>query len=180
LNKQAITNIKPCCIWLTGLSGAGKSTLAIALSDKLSGQGKHTFILDGDVLRKGLNQDLGFSDADRTENIRRVGEVAKLMVQAGLIVIVALISPFAKDRSLARALFKEGEFIEVFVDAPLATCELRDVKGLYAKARMGELTSFTGIDSSYEHPAKPEIHIHSDQEDLQYSVLRMIKYLANS
>jgi bifunctional enzyme CysN/CysC len=147
------------CLWFTGLSGSGKSTIANLLEKRLHANGKHTYVLDGDNVRHGLNRDLGFTEADRVENIRRVGEVAKLLVDAGLIVIVAFISPFRAERRLARGLFDIGEFIEVFVDTPLEECERRDVKGLYAKARRGELKNFTGIDSDYESPQSPEIHL---------------------
>jgi bifunctional enzyme CysN/CysC len=147
------------CLWFTGLSGSGKSTIANLLEKRLHADGKHTYILDGDNVRHGLNRDLGFTEADRVENIRRVAEVAKLLVDAGLIVIVAFISPFRAERQLARSLFDAGEFIEVFVDTPLEECERRDVKGLYAKARRGELKNFTGIDSDYEPPQAPEIHL---------------------
>jgi bifunctional enzyme CysN/CysC len=147
------------CLWLTGLSGSGKSTIANLLEKRLHAEGKHTYILDGDNVRHGLNRDLGFTEADRVENIRRVAEVAKLMVDAGLIVIVAFISPFRTEREMARSLFDAGEFIEIFVDAPLEECERRDVKGLYAKARRGELINFTGIDSAYEPPVAPEVHL---------------------
>jgi bifunctional enzyme CysN/CysC len=147
------------CLWFTGLSGSGKSTIANLLEKRLHADGKHTYILDGDNVRHGLNRDLGFTEADRVENIRRVAEVAKLLVDAGLIVIVAFISPFRAERDLARGLFDAGEFIEVFVDTPLEECERRDVKGLYAKARRGELKNFTGIDSDYEPPQSPEIHL---------------------
>lgn len=150
------------CIWLTGLSGSGKSTIANLLDKRLYAEGKHTYILDGDNLRYGLNSDLGFSKADRAENIRRVAAVAKLMVDAGLIVIVSFISPFESERRMARHLFADGEFVEVFVDAPLATCERRDVKGLYQKARLGMLKDFTGIDSPYEPPTAPEVHALTD------------------
>ena len=148
-----------CCLWFTGLSGSGKSTIANLLEKRLHVDGRHTYILDGDNVRHGLNRDLGFTEADRVENIRRVSEVAKLLVDAGLIVIVAFISPFRAERELARGLFDAGEFIEVFVDTPLEECERRDVKGLYAKARRGELKNFTGIDSDYEPPHAPEIHL---------------------
>ncbi|WP_421271833.1 adenylyl-sulfate kinase [Aeromonas taiwanensis] len=150
---------KPLVIWFTGLSGAGKSTLAGALEQALAAAGKHTYLLDGDNVRHGLCGDLGFDDAARQENIRRVGEVAKLMVDAGLIVLTAFISPFRAERDLVRNLVGEGEFVEVFVDAPLAVCEERDPKGLYKKARAGEITNFTGIDSAYEAPEQPEIHL---------------------
>jgi bifunctional enzyme CysN/CysC len=147
------------CIWFTGLSGSGKSTIANLLEKRLHADGKHTYILDGDNVRHGLNRDLGFTEADRVENIRRVGEVAKLFVDAGLIVIVAFISPYRAEREFARGLFAPGEFVEVFVDTPFEECERRDVKGLYAKARRGELKNFTGIDSEYEPPKAPEIHL---------------------
>ncbi len=147
------------CLWFTGLSGSGKSTIANLLEKRLHADGKHTYILDGDNVRHGLNRDLGFTEADRVENIRRVAEVAKLLVDAGLIVIVAFISPFRAERQFARSLFDPGEFIEIYVDTPLEECERRDVKGLYAKARRGELKNFTGIDSDYEPPEAPEIHL---------------------
>jgi bifunctional enzyme CysN/CysC len=149
----------PLCIWFTGLSGAGKSTLANLLDRRLHAMGRHTYLLDGDVVRHGLNQDLGFTDADRTENIRRAAEVAKLMVDAGLITIVAFISPFRKERKMARELFSPLEFIEVHVDTPLEVCEKRDPKGLYRRARAGELKNFTGIDSVYEAPLAPELKL---------------------
>jgi bifunctional enzyme CysN/CysC len=150
---------KPCVLWLTGLSGAGKSTIANLVERKLHSLGRHTYLLDGDNVRHGLNKDLGFTAADRAENIRRVAEVARLMVDAGLIVLVSFISPFEAERAMARALFEPGEFLEVYVDVPLAVAEARDRKGLYAKARRGELVNFTGIDSPYEAPASPDIHI---------------------
>jgi bifunctional enzyme CysN/CysC len=148
-----------CCLWFTGLSGSGKSTIANLLDKRLHADGKHTYILDGDNVRHGLNRDLGFTEADRVENIRRVAEVAKLLVDAGLIVIVSFISPYRAERQFARNLFAPGEFIEVFVDTPLDECERRDVKGLYAKARRGELKNFTGIDSIYEPPPSAEVHL---------------------
>jgi adenylyl-sulfate kinase len=146
---------------LTGLSGSGKSTLAQALEIALHERGHHVYVLDGDNVRHGLNSDLGFSNADRVENIRRIAEVAHLMVDAGLIVIVAFISPFRQDREIARHLFDSGEFLEVFVDASLTLCESRDVKGLYGKARRGEIEEFTGISSPYEPPENPDVHIDS-------------------
>ena len=150
---------QPRCLWFTGLSGAGKSTIANLVDRKLLAMGKHTYLLDGDNVRHGLNKDLGFTDEDRVENIRRVAEVAKLMVDAGLVVLVSFISPFRAEREMARALFEPGEFLEVFVDTSLAEAERRDVKGLYAKARRGELRNFTGIDSPYEAPEAPELHL---------------------
>lgn len=155
----AIKGQKPAILWFTGLSGAGKSTIANMVEKKLHSLGRHTVLLDGDNIRHGLNRDLGFTPADRVENIRRVAEVAKLMADAGLIVLVAFISPFRAERELARSLAQEGEFFEVFVDVPLAVAEARDVKGLYKKARAGQLKNFTGIDSPYEPPASPEFHI---------------------
>jgi bifunctional enzyme CysN/CysC len=150
---------KPAVLWFTGLSGAGKSTIANLVEKKLVAHGRHTFLLDGDNVRHGLNRDLGFTEADRIENIRRVGEVARLMSDAGLIVLTAFISPFRAERHMVRRMVPEGEFFEVFVDTPLAEAEKRDVKGLYAKARAGEIKNFTGIDSPYEPPEAPEIHI---------------------
>lgn len=150
---------QPMCLWLTGLPAAGKSTIADALEKRLFAAGRHTYLLDGDDVRLGLNQDLGFSEADRIENIRRISEVARLLVDAGLIVIVSFISPYRAQRDRARSLFEPGEFLEIFVDAPLEECERRDPKGLYAKARRGELTNFTGIDSPYESPVSPEVHL---------------------
>jgi bifunctional enzyme CysN/CysC len=154
---------KPAVLWFTGLSGAGKSTIANLVEKKLVALGKHTFLLDGDNVRHGLNRDLGFTDTDRIENIRRVGEVARLMADAGLIVMTAFISPFRAERDMVRGMLPEGEFIEIFVDAPLAEAEQRDVKGLYAKARAGEIKNFTGIDSPYEPPEHPEIRIDTTQ-----------------
>jgi bifunctional enzyme CysN/CysC len=152
---------QPMCLWLTGLPAAGKSTIANALEKRLFAAGRHTYLLDGDDVRLGLNKDLGFTEADRIENIRRISEVARLLVDAGLIVIVSFISPYRAQRDHARSLFESGEFLEIFVDAPLDECERRDPKGLYAKARRGELTNFTGIDSPYEPPDSPEVHLHT-------------------
>ena len=160
----------PMCLWMTGLSGAGKSTLANILEQELRKMGKHTYILDGDNLRHGLNSDLGFSDADRNENVRRAGEVAKLMVDAGLIVIVGLISPFKKERDWARSLFKENQFKEVYISTTLSLCEQRDVKGLYEKARRGEVKDFTGIDSPYEVPDNPEFIIDTHNKTVEECV----------
>jgi bifunctional enzyme CysN/CysC len=146
-------------VWLTGLSGSGKSTIANLVEKRLHVDGRHTYLLDGDNVRHGLNKDLGFSDEDRVENTRRVAEVARLMVDAGLIVLVSFISPFRAERRMARELLPEGQFVEVFIDTPLAEAERRDVKGLYKKARAGELKNFTGVDSPYEAPEDPEIRI---------------------
>jgi bifunctional enzyme CysN/CysC len=155
----SIKGQKPAVLWFTGLSGAGKSTIANLVEQKLAARGKHTFLLDGDNVRHGLNRDLGFTEADRIENIRRVGEVARLMADAGLIVLTAFISPFRAERHMVRRMIPDGEFFEIFVDTPLSEAEKRDAKGLYAKARAGELKNFTGIDSPYEPPEAPEIHI---------------------
>jgi adenylylsulfate kinase len=148
---------KPCVLWLTGLSGSGKSTIANLLEKKLAEHGKHTYLLDGDNVRHGLCGDLGFSDKDRVENIRRIAEVAKLFVDSGMIAITAFISPFKSERDYCRNLLEAGEFIEVFIDTPLEECEKRDPKGLYQKARQGDIKHFTGIDSPYEAPENPEI-----------------------
>ena len=157
--RAEIKSQRPCVVWFTGLSGAGKSTIANLLDKQLFALGRHTYVLDGDNVRRGLNRDLGFSVVDRVENIRRVSEVARLMADAGLIVLVSLISPFRAERRRARALMAEGEFLEVFVDAPLEVAEARDPKGLYKKARRGELVDFTGIDSPYEVPEAAEVRI---------------------
>ncbi len=157
--RAAAMGQTPGVLWFTGLSGSGKSTVANRVEADLHRRGHHTYLLDGDNVRHGLNRDLGFTDADRVENIRRVAEVSKLMVDAGLIVLVSFISPFASERRMARALFEPGQFFEVFVDTPLAVAEQRDPKGLYAKARRGELVNFTGIDSPYERPQRPELHL---------------------
>ncbi|HJV28319.1 MAG TPA: sulfate adenylyltransferase subunit CysN [Aromatoleum sp.] len=175
--RARLKHQKPCVLWLTGLSGAGKSTIANLTEKKLHALGYHTYLLDGDNVRHGLNKDLGFTEADRVENIRRVAEVAKLMADAGLIVITAFISPFRSERQMARSLVAEGEFLEVFIDTPLDVAEERDVKGLYKKARRGELKNFTGIDSPYQAPETPDVHINtltmSPEEAAEYLVLEL-------
>lgn len=178
-SRAATKNQRPVCLWLTGLSASGKSTLANALEVTLMNEGFHTYLLDGDNVRHGLNKDLGMSDADRAENIRRVGEVARLMSDAGLITITAFISPFRADRDKVRALFPAGDFIEVFVDTPLEVCEQRDPKGLYKKARAGQIKEFTGIDSPYEPPAKPELRINTQGKTVEECVQEMMGHLAS-
>lgn len=183
INKQARAALKqqqPRCIWFTGLSGSGKSTLANLLEQHLHAQGCHTYLLDGDNVRHGLNRDLGFTEADRVENIRRIAEVAKLMVDAGLIVLASFISPFRAERQLARSLFEEGEFVEVYVDTDLAECERRDIKGLYAKARRGELKNFTGIDSPYEVPEHPELVVNTQHQTPEECIDMILDYLNSS
>jgi bifunctional enzyme CysN/CysC len=168
---------RPCVLWMTGLSGSGKSTIANIVERELHALGARTYLLDGDNVRHGLNKDLGFTAADRVENIRRVGEVARLMVDAGLIVITAFISPFRSERRLARSMFEDREFVEIFVDTPLAIIEKRDPKGLYRKARRGELKNFTGIDSPYEIPETPELHIRTDSTTAEAAAARIVDYL---
>ena len=180
INQQTRALIKQQtarCIWFTGLSGAGKSTIANLLEKRLHAFGKHTYILDGDNVRHGLNRDLGFTKADRVENMRRIAEVAKLMVDAGLIILVSSIAPYRAEREMARSLFADGEFLEVFVDSPLAECERRDVKGLYAKARRGDLKNFTGIDSDYEPPETPDIHLQMATTNAETCVLLIAQLL---
>jgi adenylyl-sulfate kinase len=168
---------KPCLLWLTGFSGSGKSTLANALDRKLFEQGYHTYLLDGDNVRHGLNKDLGFTDEDRVENIRRIGELAALFVDSGLLVLAAFISPFRAERRLVRELVQADEFIEIHVATPLTTCEQRDPKGLYRKARAGEIRNFTGVDSAYEVPLNPEVVIDTSVMSVDESVACIIDYL---
>lgn len=175
--RSKMKNQVPRCIWFTGLSGSGKSTLANLTEKRLLAEGRHTYLLDGDNVRHGLNRDLGFTEADRVENIRRIAEVALLMVDAGLVVIVSVISPFRVERDLARARMSNGEFVEVFVDTPIQECERRDVKGLYKKAREGNLQNFTGIDSPYEPPLNPEVHLHTIEKSPEDCVLELMNYL---
>ncbi|WP_024460052.1 sulfate adenylyltransferase subunit CysN [Marinimicrobium sp. LS-A18] len=182
VNKQArqqLKNQKPCVLWLTGLSGAGKSTIANLIEKKLYARGHHTYLLDGDNVRHGLNKDLGFTDADRVENIRRIAEVAKLMVDAGLIVITAFISPFRSERDMARHLLEANEFVEVYVNTPLEVAEQRDVKGLYRKARKGELKNFTGIDSPYEPPVNAECVLNTADMSADDAAERVIQFMAD-
>lgn len=173
-------NQQPCLLWFTGLSGAGKSTLANALEIELYNLGHHSYLLDGDNVRHGLNKDLGFSDKDRVENIRRIGETSKLFVDAGLIVISAFISPFRSDRNIVRSLFAPGEFIEVYVSTPLDICEMRDPKGLYKKARRGQIKHFTGIDSPYEPPEDAQIEVNTSQDSVEEAVKKLTDHLRNS
>jgi len=175
--RSKIKEQKPCILWFTGLSGSGKSTIANAVEAKLLELQKHTYLLDGDNVRMGLNKGLTFSDEDRVENIRRIGEVSKLFVDAGVIVLTAFISPFMQDRQQVRDLVEDGEFIEVFVDTPLEVCESRDPKGLYKKARNGEIPNFTGISSPYEAPKNHEIHIDNDGLSIEEAADVVVKYL---
>lgn len=177
--RAALKHQQPCCLWLTGLSGAGKSTLANALEMQLNEQGRHTFVLDGDNLRTGLCNDLGMGDAARQENIRRIGEVARLMVDAGLIVIVSAISPFAADRAKAKALFGPGQFFEVYVSTPFDICARRDPKGLYRAAMEGRIKDFTGMDSPYEAPSQADCVINTDEFELAQAVQHILECCLN-
>ncbi len=176
-DRERMNGHKSCILWFTGLSGSGKSTLAHAVEDTLHRQNIRTFVLDGDNVRKGLCKDLGFSDDDRTENIRRIGEVSNLLMQAGVITITAFISPFIKDRQIVRDLVEEGDFIEVYCQTPLDICEERDPKGLYKKARSGEIPEFTGISSPYEEPEQPEITLQTGENTIEECAHQVIEYL---
>ena len=167
-------------LWFTGLSGSGKSTLAVALEDELFRRGCSAYVLDGDNVRHGLNADLGFSPEDRKENIRRIGEVAKLLTNFGAIVLTAFVSPYGEDREQVRRIMKEGDFVEIFVDCPLEVCESRDPKGLYQKARAGQIPEFTGISAPYEEPENPEVVVRTDQATLDQCVARLISYLSEN
>nr|MBA2407132.1 adenylyl-sulfate kinase [Chitinophagales bacterium] len=171
---------KSCILWYTGLSGSGKSTLANKVEEKLFDMGLHTYILDGDNVRMGLNKGLGFSEEDRKENIRRIGEVAKLFVDAGIIVSTAFISPFRSDREMVRSIVTSGEFVEIFIDASLEVCESRDPKGLYKKARAGEIKQFTGIDSPYEAPQNPELSVKTGEKSLEECAQDVIEWLISN
>ena len=176
-DRQRLNNHKSCVLWFTGLSGAGKSTLATEVERELYNYGIRTYVLDGDNIRHGLNKNLGFSPEDRKENIRRIGEVAKLFVDAGLFALTAFISPYREDRDMVRAMLPKGEFIEIYVKCPLEVCETRDPKGLYKKARSGEIKDFTGISAPYEEPLHPELVVETDKQDIETSVRQVIDYL---
>ena len=176
-DRMILTQQKACILWFTGLSGSGKSTIANALEKMLYKNRNYTYLLDGDNIRHGLNSDLGFDDNSRIENIRRVGEVAKLFVESGQIVLTAFISPFLSDREFVRNLVEKDEFLEIFIDTPLEVCESRDPKGLYKKARAGEIQNFTGIDSPYEKPIKATIHINNDKITVEQACKQIIDYL---
>ncbi len=175
--REALLKQKGVCLWFTGLSGSGKSTLARSVEKALNEMGRFSYVLDGDNIRHGLNGDLGFSNEDRKENIRRIGEVSKLFVDAGLLTLTAFISPFRADREAVRNILEDGQFIEVYVDCPLDICEHRDVKGLYAKARKNEISAFTGISSPYEAPKNPEIRVNTGEQTLEESTKIIINYL---
>ncbi len=175
--RNQLNNHKSVVIWFTGLSGSGKSTLAHSVEEILFNKGCRTYVLDGDNVRHGLNSDLDFSHKDRTENIRRISEVTKLMMEAGLIVMTAFISPFRDDRIAVRNLISDGDFIEIYCKASLETCEKRDIKGLYKRAKAGEIKNYTGINSPYEAPKNPELIVDTDKEELEESVSRIVNYL---
>lgn len=177
-DRLLVKDHKPMVLWFTGLSGSGKSSIATALQGLLTQKyGMHTYLIDGDVIRKGLNRDLGFTAADRQENIRRIGEVARLMVDAGLTVLVAAISPFREDRQKARELFPRGSFWEIYVECPLDVCQKRDPKGLYSQAKQGQISNFTGLTSPYEPPLSPEIVLESGKFDVQSCSMQVINAL---
>jgi len=178
--RNKLNNHRSIVLWFTGLSGSGKSTIAHALEEKLFQKGCRTFVLDGDNVRHGLNSNLDFSEKGRTENIRRISEVSKLMMESGLIVMTAFISPFNKDRDEARKLISNDDFIEIYCKASLETCEARDVKGLYKRARAGEIKNYTGIDSPYEKPEKPELVIDTDQQSLEESISNILDFLKSN
>ena len=178
-DREKLLNQKGCVIWFTGLSGSGKSTLALEVENKLHQRGHLTYVLDGDNIRHGLNKNLGFSPEDREENIRRIGEVAKLFNDAGVIAMTAFISPYRTDRDNARDLLDEGRFVEVFVDCPLEVCEARDTKGLYQKARAGEIKEFTGISAPYEAPVQPELTVNTSELTVEECTERVIDRLEN-
>ena len=178
--RNKLNNHRSVVLWFTGLSGSGKSTLAHSLEEKLFQKGCKTFVLDGDNIRNGLNSNLDFSEAGRTENIRRISEVSKLMVESGLIVMTAFISPINKDRGEARQLISNDDFIEIYCKASIETCETRDVKGLYKRARAGEIANYTGIDSPYEVPENPELTIDTDDQSLEESVSSILNFLESS
>jgi len=176
-DREQLNGHRGCTVWLTGLSGSGKSTIAVELEKRLWDRGVRAYILDGDNVRHGLNKNLGFSPADRTENIRRIGEVAKLFTEAGMVAITAFISPYREDRDQVRALMPD-DFVEVLVECPLEVCEQRDVKGLYQKARAGQIKEFTGISAPYEPPAKPELALRTDRQTVDQSVAAIVGLLA--
>jgi adenylylsulfate kinase len=176
-DREKLNRHKGATVWLTGLSGSGKSTIAVDLEKRLLERGVRAYILDGDNVRHGLNKNLGFSPEDRTENIRRIGEVAKLFTDAGLVAITAFISPYRADRDQVRALMKPGDFVEIFVECPVDVCEQRDVKGLYKKARAGEIKEFTGISAPYEAPAKPELVLPSHEMSVEAAVAKVVAHL---
>ncbi len=179
-DRNNLLNQKPFLLWFTGLSASGKSTIANIVEQKLFKTNCNTYLLDGDNVRHGLNIDLGFDEKSRVENIRRIGEVSKLFLDAGIITLTAFISPFKSDRSLVRKLFEEGDFLEVFIDSSLEVCELRDPKGMYAKARNGEIKNFTGISSPYENPENPEIHVINNNISLDEAADQIINYLVQN
>ena len=176
-DREELNGHRGCTVWLTGLSGSGKSTIAVALEKELWGRDVRAYILDGDNIRHGLNKNLGFSPTDRTENIRRIGEVAKLFTDGGMVALTAFISPYRADRDQVRALMKPGDFIEVFVECPVETCEARDVKGLYKKARAGEIPEFTGVSAPYEPPLQPELVIRTGDQSVEASVAQVLRCL---